>query len=320
MQDRSKGILFAQLNALCAGLHFAAGVQPLNQLKQQCVSDIAAGMMIAAMYYLVAAPVNTLWWGLTRIGWIPRIGRQPSEAPSSSGGSGLLYSTLHILFSALGISLFWMGMLHATTAIAAVLSRMEIVFVIVLGFLLLRERFSHWQWIGFALTLSGILLIRGTSLQGETRGILLLLASAFSFAVSLVAGKLAMRYVSVQLLMLVRSWCMAAILCLGWFLLWPQLPSLDISNLLLVILSALSGPFLARNNYMLAVSYLPASQVVLLNQAQPLYAALLGFLLNAEIPGRMVYLGGLAIIIGNIVLILARERADTAAGSAVQQS
>ncbi|MEZ5338771.1 MAG: DMT family transporter [bacterium] len=316
MQDRSKGIIFAQLNALCAGLHFAAGVQPLAQLKQQCSSDIAAGMLIAAMYYLVAAPVNTLWWGLTQLGWIPRIGRPPRDEPGSRGGLGLLYSAIHIVGSALGISLFWMGMLHATTAIAAVLSRMEIVFVIVLGFLLLRERFSHWQWLGFALTLSGILLIRGTSLQGETRGIMLLLSSAFSFAVSLIAGKLAMRYVSVQLLMLVRSWCLAVMLCLGWYLLWPHLPQLDSRNLLLVVVSALAGPFLARNNYMLAVSYLPASQVVLLNQAQPLYAALLGFLLNAEVPGRMVLVGGLAIIIGNIVLILARERA---AESAVQQ-
>ncbi|MCB1220064.1 MAG: EamA family transporter [Planctomycetales bacterium] len=308
MQDRSKGIIFAQLNAFCAGMHFAAGVLPLSQISRQTGNDIAAGIVIAAMYYLVAAPVNTMWWGLTRLKLIPVIGKQPELPGSAPGQKGVLLSAVHILCSALGIALFWMGMQHATTAIAAVLSRLEILFVIVMGFTLLRERFSHWQWIGFALTLCGILLIRQAPLHGDMRGITILLCSALSFAVALVAGKLAMQHVSVQALMLVRAWSMAALLCLAWLMVWPQLPQLDARGLMWLVISAVSGPFLARNNYMLAVSYLPASQVVLLNQAQPIYAALLGFLLNAEIPGSMVVLGGAAIILGNIVLIVARDR------------
>ena len=67
------------------------------------------------------------------------------------------------------------------------------------------------------------------------------------------------------------------------------------------------GPVLARNFYMLSLSYLPVSQVVLLNQAQPLYAALVGFWLRSEIPAPLFYLGAAGIILGNLVLIRARE-------------
>lgn len=315
MRDRSKGILFAQLNALCAGMHFAAGVLPLGQISRQTSSDIVAGIVIAAMYYLVAAPTNTLWWALTKLKFIPAIGRQPEQSPGRISARGLGLSLVHIVCSTLGIALFWMGMQHASTAVAAVLSRLEILFVIVLGFTFLRERFSHWQWLGFALTLSGIMLIRGTRIDGDLRGITILLLSAICFAIALVAGKLAMRHVSVQLLMLVRAWMIAACLCVTWYLIWPHLPQLDNDGWFWLIVSALSGPFLARNNYMLAVSYLPASQVVLLNQAQPVYAAILAWLLNAEIPGIMVVFGGMAIILGNVVLILARERASASLAS-----
>jgi drug/metabolite transporter (DMT)-like permease len=316
MPDRSKGIMFAQLNALCAGLHFAAGVLPLGQISRQTSSDISAGIVIAALYYLVAAPTNTLWWTLTKLNVIPAIGRQPEHNRQSISMRGLGLSLLHIVCSTLGIALFWMGMQHASTAVAAVLSRLEILFVIVLGFILLRERFSHWQWLGFGLTLAGILLIRSMRFEGDLRGISILLLSALSFAIALIAGKLAMRHVSVQLLMLVRAWMIAACLCVTWYLLWPHFPQLDNAGWLWLTISALSGPFLARNNYMLAVSYLPASQVVLLNQAQPVYAALLAWLLNAEIPGMMVVFGGLAIILGNVVLILARDRAAAEPASA----
>ena len=310
MTDRGKGILFAQLNALCAGLHFAGGVLPLGQISRQTQNDISAGIVIAALYYFVAAPTNTLWWGLTKLGIMPAIGRQPLHEPKSVNTRGVILSLVHILCSALSIALFWMGMQHATTAIAAVLSRLEILFVIVLGFLWLRERFSQWQWLGFAFTLTGILLIRSAPVDGDLRGITILLFSALSFAIALVAGKLAMQYVSVQLLMLVRAWLMALCLGLAWLLLWPHFPQLDHSGWLWLVISALSGPFLARNNYMLAVSYLPASQVVLLNQAQPIYAALLGWLLNAEVPANLALLGGMAIILGNIVLILARDNSS----------
>ena len=68
------------------------------------------------------------------------------------------------------------------------------------------------------------------------------------------------------------------------------------------------GPVIARNSYMLSLSYLPVSQVVLLNQTQVLYAALVGFILRAEIPQSLFWAGAAAIVLGNVVLVLARER------------
>jgi len=286
-------MVFAQLNALFAGVLFATG---------GIVVDKVPPVRFAALMYLITAPVNTLWWWLTRRGYLPRIHPRPEGSGRRFTRHDALWVGIHSLCSVAGIALLWAGMARLETAVGSLLSRLEVVVAVMLGLAWLGERLSRPQWLGLIVTLAGAAIIRWTVLAGEPLGFLLLVLSALSFGLAEVTGKVAVRTVPVPKLVLIRGWVM--LLCLvilaqalepGWQSLTPTLWGLT-------VLSAFLGPVLSRNSYMLALSYLPVSLVVLLNQTQPLYAALAAYLMRGEVPSRQTCLGGLVLLIGVAVL------------------
>ncbi|MCH7471713.1 EamA family transporter [bacterium] len=297
MLPRTRGILFAQLNALCAGLSFATGLQ---------VTDHIPVIRFVALMYLITAPANLLWWWSTHADLTRKLHAEDSGlAALPFDVKGMLWLAFHTASSVAGIFWLWVGIAQVGAAVGSLLSRLEIVVAIVLGLWLLRERFSKRHWLGFAFTLCGMAVIRWTVIPEQQAGFVYLLLGAAAFGLAEFSGKVAVKYVPVPRLVLIRAWIMAACLVLLWWRLDPGWTPLSSETWLWLVLSAVLGPLLARNNYMLALSYLPVSQVVLLNQAQPIYAALGGWLLRAEAPAWQLYLGGAAIILGNAVLIKA---------------
>lgn len=299
LSPRAKGILFAQLNALCGGTMMAAGKEVTAVLEPQ---------RFIALMYMIVVPVNTVWWLLTHYGVIGKAHADAEEHHLPMSGRGVAWLLGHTLASALGIMGLWEGLALADSAVGSLMSRIEVVVAIILGMLFLSERFTRAHWVGFALTIAGMVIVRWTSLSGEATAFLWLLGGAVAFGVAEFTGKVAVKYVPVPRLVLIRGWLMAIILTAVWWIVCPGWPHLSAAVWGWLVFSAISGPVLARNSYMLSLSYLPVSQVVLLNQTQVLYAALVGFILRTEIPAAMFWLGALAIVLGNVVLVLSRER------------
>jgi len=75
-----------------------------------------------------------------------------------------------------------------------------------------------------------------------------------------------------------------------------------------LIASALLGPVIARNLFMMAMSAAPISRATVLTQSQPVYAALGMWMFSGLIPDWRFWAGGAAIFIGNMLLILARVK------------
>ena len=310
MQHRSAGLVYAQLNALLAGLAFATG---------DCVVDVISGVRYAALAYLIAAPVNTILWSLTHAGVLPKLHAEGTGGASAKMPAGAwLWLIVHSLCSVGGIAFLWSGMALVDAAIGSLLSRLELVVAVVLGLFWLGERFSRLQWLGLALTVAGVIYMRWTVLAGEPLGFIYLLSAALMFGLAEVTGKVALQTIPVHRLVLIRAWLM--LLVLGaitltfehhWTPLTPALWGW-------LIASALLGPVLSRNSYMLALSFLPVSLVVLLNQTQPVYAAAAAFLIKGDVPAPQTYAGGLAILLGIAVLAwgqLNRRAADQPAST-----
>ena len=308
MSPRTKGILFAELNALLGGVMFVTGHQ---------VTDYMEPVRFAALMYLVIAPFNTIWWWLTHIGVVrPFHAAEHAHHNTPFNARAVLWLIVHSLCSVGGIVLLWMGMARMESAVGSMLSRLEVLVAIAIGILFLRERLTRRHWLGFALTIAGLLLLRWTVLSGEALGFVYLVCGATFFGMAEASGKLAVKYTPVPRLMLLRAWLM--LLCLAglWWLMAPGWPQVPLAIWGWLVLSALLGPLLSRNCYMLALSYLPVSSVVLLTQAQPVYAALAGVLIRSEFPALTAYAGGTLIILGNVLLILARDRSpDPARGT-----
>jgi len=303
LSPRARGVLFAQFNALCAGSMMAMGKE---------VTEVLEPQRFVALMYMVVVPVNTAWWLLTHLKVVkPLHAAYSAQSKHPLDLKGILWFLLHTGASVFGIIGLWEGLALSDAATGSLLSRLEVVIAILLGMWFLKERFTRNHWIGFALTVAGMAVVRWTVLSGEPVAFLYLLQSALGFGLAEFSGKVAVNYWPVQRLVMIRGWVMCAALTALWWIRMPGWPELPLSIWGWLIASALLGPVLARNNYMLALSYLPVSQVVLLNQAQPLYAALVAFILRTEVPAAWFWGGAAAIIAGNIVLILAREAVKT---------
>ena len=261
-----------------------------------------------ALMYMVVVPVNTIWWLLTHYGVIGKAHADDDAHHLPMSGRGVGWLLGHTLASVCGIIGLWEGLALADSAVGSLMSRIEVVVAIILGMLFLSERFTRAHWIGFGLTVLGMIVVRWTSLSGDSAAFIWLLLGAIAFGFAEYTGKVAVKYVPVPRLVLIRGWLMMLTLTAVWWIRCPGWPQLSWAIWGWLVLSALMGPVLARNSYMLSLSYLPVSQVVLFNQTQVLFAAIVGFLLRTEIPQPLFWAGAAAIVLGNVVLVLARER------------
>jgi drug/metabolite transporter (DMT)-like permease len=302
------GILFAQLNALFGGTMMAVG----REVTGLQLDHPLPAPWFTALMYLIIAPLNTAWWLLIHFGKL-----KPLHSPASAQGlhplepKGIAWMAGHSLASAVGIVGLWEGLARSTAATGSLLSRIEVVVAIILGLWLLRETFTRWHWLGFALTVAGLLIVRWTELNGDALAFTYLLIGAVGFGIAEFSGKIAVQYWPVARLAALRSWLMLGVLAVYAQLSTGGFPGLPADRVPWLVAAALLGPLISRNCYMLSLSYLPVSQVVLLTQAQPLYSGIAGFILLSEFPQPLFYLGALAIILGNVTLILARTRQST---------
>ncbi len=304
LSPRTTGILYAQLNALFGGTMMAVG----REVTGLHLEHPLPAPWFAAFMYLIIAPLNTFWWLLIHYGALKPLhssasaqGKHPLEA------KGLAWMAGHSVASTVGIIGLWEGLARSTAATGSLLSRIEVVVAILLGLWLLKETFTRWHWLGFALTVVGMLIVRWTELSGDALAFTSLLIGAVGFGAAEFSGKIAVQYWPVARLTAIRAWLMLALLVSYAFATTGALPQLAADRWPWLIAAALLGPLLSRNCYMLALSYLPVSQVVLLTQAQPLYSGVVGFIVLLEVPQPLFYLGAVAIILGNIILILARS-------------
>jgi drug/metabolite transporter (DMT)-like permease len=299
LSPRAKGILFAQLNAFAGGTMMAAGKEVTAVLEPQ---------KFIALMYMILVPVNTVWWLLTHYGVIGKAHADDEAHHQPMTGRGVGWLLGHTLASVLGIIGLWEGLALADSAVGSLMSRIEVVVAIILGMLFLSERFTRAHWLGFGLTIVGMVVVRWTSLSGDATAFTWLVLGAIAFGFAEYTGKVAVRYIPVPRLVLLRGWLMMLALTAVWWIRMPGWPVLPAAIWGWLVFSALMGPVLARNSYMLSLSYLPVSQVVLLNQTQVLYAAVVGFILRTELPAALFWAGAAAIVLGNVVLVLARER------------
>ncbi|MCC7478248.1 DMT family transporter [bacterium] len=294
------GLLWTQGNALLAAANFVLGKFILGWL---------GAWRFSALVYLIAATVNTIWWYLSDRHVMPQLQASGTGIKASETSTRRwAYILGHCLFSASGVILLWLGIDLVPSHVAAILSRVEALVGIGLGLWWLGESFSGRQWLGVAITAAGVALIRWAALSGEALGFALLLGAAISLGLAQVLGKQALRSVAIPRLVLIRGWLLCAVFLAGWWIVEPGPISLDWKQWAWIVVSALIGPVFARNAYLLALSYLPVSQVVLFNQTQPLYAVLIAMLLLHEYPGLLTIAGALVIVSGLAVVLSARPR------------
>jgi drug/metabolite transporter (DMT)-like permease len=225
-------------------------------------------------------------------------------------GRGWIWLGLFSLSSVFALWFFWAGVQQMDPSLAAFLNRAEVLLAILLGVILLRERFTGAEGLGAAISVAGILIMRLSLRMEYTLGFWYVLAGAVFFALAELFSKLAVRFIEPLLLTYLRSLFMAIVFWLALLGTGASFRGLDRVWPGIVALGFL-GPVSARMTYLFALKHLDLSKVAVIGQTQPVFVLLIAFLALGELPTVRETLGGFLLLSGCLVMVAARSRYRT---------
>ncbi len=272
------------------GAFFAA----VYLIPYKAATELAPAEQVVLPMLLVAALLNTL--PLLPLPWSrgPRL-RWPTSL--SLGVSGMLG-----LISCLGNEAVARALAHIAPGITAVVLRTQVVFVALGARLVLREPTTARFWIGVALALGGMAMLRwsGSASALTVWGMTWALVGASSFGSYQVVVRRFIHQIDPLLVNTLRLWMAAALLAL----LPGRVASLADASANLWALcagAALAGPILSRLLLMSALRHIPAALSSLALFSQPVFAYLLAAPVFGVHPGALE-LAGCAVVLCGIAL------------------
>jgi len=279
---------------LTAGGAFFAAVY---LLPYKAATQLAPADQVVLPMLLVAALLNSL-------SLLPGAWQKKREGRRRPGGWHLSVgvSALLGLFSSLGNEAVARALAHIAPGITAVVLRTQVVFVALGGRLLLRETISTRFWIGTALALCGMVLLRwsGEAPTVTLSGITWAVVGAASFGAMQVTVRRTIHRIDPMLVNSLRLWLAAALVAA-----LPGraagLASADATLWGLTAAAALAGPVLSRLLLMAALRHIPVAMSSLALFSQPVFAYVLAAPLFGVLPGPLE-LAGCAVVLCGIAL------------------
>ncbi len=209
-------------------------------------------------------------------------------------------------FEVVGSILFYIAIQKMENpTIVSFLANLGAVFVMVLGYIFLHERFHLIEYFGIIITLAGVILINyktdttieGTSITGTT----LIIFSSLSLAFALIIAKKVIHKIQPVVL---TSGRLIILFLVSAFILILRGKSIQIEPkvILYTALGSLTGPFLALLISYYALKHIEASVMSTISSTKSLFLVVLTYLVFSIQIDRFQFLGGLITILG-IVLI-----------------
>jgi len=231
------------------------------------------------------------------------------EVRSQSPFTLLEMSSTGILLGA-HFSFFITSVKETSVAASVLLATCHVVYVAVLGRIFFGEVLSKKAIIGTSIALGGILILFGGDLldnPGNFRGNFFAFISGILAGLYYLSGRKLRKTISLQTYAFVVY--LFSFLTMFFIVLIQNLSyeNLPMSEIQLFLLMALIPTLLGHTMQNWALGYLPAYIVSISLLAEPIGSGLLAWLFFQEIPSFGVILGGLIVIIGLYVVILAEE-------------
>ncbi len=214
----------------------------------------------------------------------------------------------HTFLSFIAIWTLWEGIKGANPAIASLLTRIDIVVILLMSFIFLKEVFRRQDILGAIAIVFGTVVIASDEgsmdfaqlLKGGSSSLWLIM-SGICFGLSEYCAKLVASSLKASVLVIMRGFVhFIGFGIIALVLHQFEIPSFNDSKVILI--SALTGPVLARVFFMHALQRLDLGKAALLGQAEPFAAALLGWVIFGDLPTFVQWVGGLFIILGSVVI------------------
>ncbi len=224
-----------------------------------------------------------------------------------------LFLLLFGLIEIISTSLFFKSIgTMPNPSIVAFMSNLGPVFVLILGFIVLKERFNKTEIIGILLTLTAAFLLSYNPKWIKLNEMFIdgsqyVLFFTFLFAVNAILLKINIVKLSPILLALNRviflflfSW-----IALEWKDLSYEISSTAIRN---VMIGAFLGPFLAAIVGLYAIKYIEVSRKSILSSTKGLFVLAGSYIYFHKIPTNIQFIGGILSILGVVLIIFGKKR------------
>lgn len=194
-------------------------------------------------------------------------------------------------------------------AVVSFIGNVNPVFVTVLGFLFLRERFNKWELVGIALALLGAFTIsyKGSAVFKDIfiDGTEYMLLSGAIYSISTIIAKKNVEKLGPSIMALSRTFQLF-MYSLGAMLLTGE--SISISKIAFgnIFVGSGLGPFLASLAGYQAMKYIEASRISILGSSKGLFVMLGAFLYFNTLPENHQIIGGLISISGVLFITLGK--------------
>ncbi len=261
------------------------------------VKFIKANGTLVAFYRLLFASVMLM---------LPVLVSSENKMSASDKDKSVLWVLLGGISFAINIGLWCSALNYTSASIVTLLDNTAPIWVGLFGWLVLGEKQNRFYWWGLSMTLAGSILLVGSSLVSfnnqEFLGNMLSLASGISYAAYILITQQARRMVS----SLRYSWLVSSIGALLLFVFGLATgalkQTLSPQGYLLIFLMSLSSQVLGWYLVNDALGKLPAAAASVALVGQPLVVTVLGVFILREIPSFFQIIGGIACLIGIIIV------------------
>ncbi len=196
-------------------------------------------------------------------------------------------------------------------AIVAFMGNLTPVFVLILGFIILKERFNKMEIAGIILTLSAAFLLSYNPKWIKPEeifidGSIYILLFALFGATSAILMKLNVVKFSPILLTINRT---TYLFLFSLLMMKIEGLSFHISTSALknVLIGAFLGPFLTATAGLYAIKYIEVSRKAILSSTKGLFVLIGSYLYFKKIPGQLQIIGGILSILGVILIITGKQ-------------
>jgi drug/metabolite transporter (DMT)-like permease len=298
-RSRTKGFLFAFAASLAASVTYVIAKPVLNVLD-----PITFGF-----FHLLFATVFSTIWILVR--------KELHQFKSLRPGL-YLYLLIQSLLSFFGILSFWIGLSLIDPTSASLLNRLEVPITVLLGVIILKERFSGREAIGGILVTFGAVVMKYHAPPSLSQGFWWIILSSGCFGLMEALAKMKIKDVPPSIFLTVRNPVVMIMMAgLGFLHLngivslpFPpeffKLPDDPTKWILFTVATGFTGSFGARILYLYSLIHLEVSKTALVNQTQPLIVAVFSMLFLAIYPTSREVGAAVLILTGCVLLVQRR--------------
>ena len=216
---------------------------------------------------------------------------------------GWILTSLYTFFSIIAIAGFWLGLSLLPAAQVSFIGRLQVVFVVIFGVMLLREKFNIYEVFAGILAFIGTLILHYSIPAELSAGFWILLVSSLMFGIVEIIAKITVDHCEPYHFNTVRNLVVGIVLIL-WAVFKGSV-SLDLGSVWYgIIAMAFLGPVCGRVFYLYALRHAGVTKISLVGQIQPVFVVLMAIVFLRDYPGGHELLGGGLILCGCAAVIL----------------